>query len=348
MEKWMLDKYKVFIYNSIRHACYHKLEKIGINGRRLSHNRTMENKLQQQNFTKGAEMAGKDLQNVTLSAKEAAEYSEYKRQRKRADVKNALTKSVGVMRDCSAVKRVCSQAAKYKQSAVQTTSSGLEYGQPWLRASGVRTDCFIGGNGEVLSKAKAYEAKCALRLRAKELTLILSTDALLNCRYGGIRKEIKKIRRIAKKAVLKVRLGQQFSVERVARVSKICGDLRVDYLSVPYFSGCERLRSGLSGGCCLEVFGVEKTDDYRRLILAGVERIVTEKAEEIYTEWMREAEQVSFGSAIEKNREEKVCLPPQTEEEEVMKESEKVKEIPSKNPQTDYECRLEGNELKFS
>lgn len=321
----------------------------------------MENKLEQQFLTKGAavkDVKAKTAGDVTISAKEAAEYCEYKRQRKRADIKNALAKSVGVLTDVAEIKKICTQAVKYRQSAVQMSPCALEYGQSWLKVSGVGADCFIGGNGETLSKVKAYEAKCALRLKAKELTAVLSSSMLAECRYGGIRRELKKLRRLAKKTVLKVRLQQRFSVERVARLSKICSDLRIDYLSVPHFDGCERLISGLSGGCRLEVFGVETLADYRRLTAAGVTKIVTENAETIYSEWMKEADGISFPcvTAVEKRTEEpkdqrENLQTKQTEDNNEKAEGETVGEgikPPVKNPQTDYECRLEGKELKFS
>ncbi len=315
----------------------------------MSHNQAMENKQEnQQEFTKDAVLSQNDG-GVVISTKEAAEYCEYKKQRKRADIRNAILKSEGVLTDGGEAKKICERAIKYRQAAVRMTPTTLEYIRPWVATSGIRVDCLIGGNGETLSKVKAYEAKCALKLKAKELTVALSPSMITECRYAGVRKELKRLRRVAGKAVLKVRLETRCSAERLARVSKICSDVGVDYLSVPMYDGCERVQSGLSGKCRLEVFGVESLEEYRKLFSSGVERIVTERVEEIQAEWLKEVEKIAFPNRKESKEEIKreevtVDEPNHAKSEE---KSEVKTEKTAREQENEYECRLEGAELKF-
>ena len=347
--------------NSIYAACYHKIEKKGINGQSLSHNQAMENKKETQNeLTKDAAFALNN-EGVVLSTKEAAEYCEYKKQGKRAEIKGAMLKSEGVLADNGEAKKICERAVKYRQAAVRMTPLALEYVRPWVTASGVKVDCLIGGDGETLTKVKIYEAKCALRLKAKELTVTISPSMITGCRYGGIRKELKRLRRMAGKAILKARLSKRCSPERLAQVSKICSDVGIDYLSLPLYDGCERAKSGLSKKCRLEVFGVETLADYKRMASAGVERIVTERVEEIQAEWMKEVEKIAFpnfssvarATAIfgEVKKEEaqeqngqRIAVDEEKKEEKIENTQEQRSEREKEN---DYECRLEGAELKF-
>ena len=63
----------------------------------MSHNQAMENRQDtQKDFTEESVRA-KD--GVVISSREAAEYCEYKKQRKRADIRIAMLKSEGVLRD---------------------------------------------------------------------------------------------------------------------------------------------------------------------------------------------------------------------------------------------------------
>lgn len=338
----------------------------------MSHNQGMENKQQtQKELTKAATIGRYNGNGVVISAGEAAEYCEYKKQRKRAEIRSAMLKSEGVLVDNSEAKKICDRALKYRQAAVRVTPTALAYVRPWLAASGVRVDCVIGGDGETLTKVKSYEAKCALKLRAKELTAVLSTSMLAERRYGEIRKEIKRLRRVAIKAVLKVRLARNYLAETLTEVCKICSGVGVDYLSVPLFDGCERIRASLSGHCRLEVYGVETLDEYQKMVNAGVERIVTERVEEIQLQWLREVEKINVSnltvrakneekseSANEEKTEEKANV--KTEEKAEEKSETKTddasadkteenavrRQAPTKE-ETDYQCRLEGAELKF-
>lgn len=287
---------------------------------------------------------------VMISAREAEEYCEYKKQKKRAEITSAIFRSETPFEGKEEAKTVCETASKHRQAAVRLNPVTLAKDGEFFRERGVKTDCVVGGTGETLPKVKAYEAKCALRMQANEITVALSPSQVENCNYGAIRKELKKLRFVARRATLKARLDRRYSPERMSKLARLCTEVGVDYFSVPRYEGCERLRAELVGGCKLEVSGVETLAEYKKLTDAGVERIVTERIREIYLEWMREVEKITFperkppSTAVGQG---KPNFQPPLSAQKLLPKPEPVKAETVKNPQTDYKCRLENGELKF-
>lgn len=314
---------------------------------------------------------------VSITTREAMEYREFKRQQKRAEILSAIARSEGVLDGNEDVGRTAENAAKLRQAAVRTSPSRLETVGNFFHRRGVAVDCIIGGNGETLTKVKRYEAKLAVKLQAKELTLVLSPYQVTHCQYAEIRKEIKKIRRAAKNVKLKVWIDKIYPQSSISRLARLCSEMGVAYFCVPYYDGCEKLRVDLLGGCKLQVSDVETLEEYARLVAAGVNRIVTDRAWEIYGEWMREVEKINFprlnlptqtaaGNTTEikaeqtikgaetemKASEEKkeVLLLPATDKsaKSAEKETKALEGVEkSKGGETDCRARLDGTELKF-
>ncbi len=364
------------------------MDEIGINGQALSHTQSMESMdkqtLQKQAFTKGlkengenvAVAANKEGSGLLLSPTDAEEYRVFKRQKRIAEVLSAISHSESVAFSSENVQRICERAARLRQAAVKVTPSGLETASTYLANTPVKVDCVIGGTGETLAKVKAYEAKLAIKMRASELTVVLSPSLVNACKYGEIKRELKKICRTAKKTKIKVWVDKTYPYATIARLARIASEVGASYFCVPHFNGCEKLRFDVTGGCRLEVSEVETVSEFKRLLSLGVGRIVTDRVWEIYSEWMREAEKTSVGIPV------KECVPntpvsavvekkPQaanTPQEKAEKKEEKgtlnaarvEKSVgsaetllpttsPQKpfNPETDYRCRLEGSDLKF-
>ena len=312
----------------------------------------MENQEQEkQDFTKANDFFIPEKR-VSLSTQEAMEYRDYKRQKKRVEILSALAKSEGVLTGREDAGRISDRAAKIRQAAVRLTPIRLEYAAEFFVRRGVAIDCIVGGNGETLAKVKAYEAKTAVKMGAKEITLILSPYQIEHCRYAEIKREIKRVLRAAKKAKIKVSVDKQYPRANMARLARLCGELGVAYFCIPYYDGCEVLRMDMSGGCKLQVSEVENLEQYRRLIGAGVGRIVTARAWEIYNEWMLEVEKIDFPELteevdpqiLEKTQEEEkpLLLPPNfIGREPLLPLSER------KLAETPTCCKTDGAELKF-
>lgn len=366
----MIKKEKCSHKDSIPLYFCHKLEKIGINGQGLSHTHGMEKQTQQnQELTKA-----NSEPSLTITSKEAEEYCAYKRQKKISEITSAVSRASFALGDNEDAHRACERAVKLRLAAVKMPPSRLlRNGDIFLR-SGVPVDCIVGGTGETLPKVKACEARAVRRLRAQELTVVVTPSLIANCRYGEIKKELRRVCRAAGKTTVKVWVNNTFSHTTLTRVARIACEVGAKYFSVPYFVGCERLRMDLTGGCQLEVSGVDDLETFQRLTLAGVGRIVSERISEINAEWLKEAEKITFPakkatpvketqekepSKQEVKEEKKPVLPTPPISEPLPTVSPRatlllppstpsaLQEKKTPNPETDYRCRLEGSELKF-
>lgn len=298
---------------------------------------------------------------VYISQKDAEEYRVYKRRKKLGEISAAISATESSLLDGEDVQKVCERAVRLRQTAVKIPASKLTQAAYYLAGSKVALDCVVGGDGETLSKVKAYEARLAVRKKAREITAVVTPSFLAACRYGEIKKELRRIARAIGKAKLKVRVDCVSYNASLSRVARVACEVGATYFSVPYFAGCERLRLDLTGGCKLEVSGVETTEEFKKLTEIGVGRIVTDKAWEIYSQLLKEADEETRTLFAEKPAERPVEKPVEKPEETPV-EKEKTPPIEQKNAvlpalcpppllptssETDYRCRLEGTELKF-
>ena len=278
----------------------------GIATEDLSHNQSMENSqksmmdnldlLARQKTPSGnmiSQTGERKEDALTISSREALEYCAYKKQKKVSSIMEGISRAVCVLDEKEDVHRALAQALRLRISAIRVTPLQLEKNSAKFAERGVSADCIIGGNGETLSRVKACEAKLALRLKARQLTVKLAPSYINACRYAEMRREIRKIRRLAKKSILKVSVCGG-STANLSRLARICSEVGVDYFSIPYFHGCERIKAELSGGVKLEVVGVESLVNYKKLVNAGVGRIVTGHIAEFYEEWIQEADKITI------------------------------------------------------
>ncbi len=242
---------------------------------------------------------------VSLTTQEAIEYRDYKRQKKRAEILTALSRSEGVLTGKEDAGRIIDRAMRLRQAAVRTNPTRLECARDFFSRRSVPIDCIVGGGGETLAKVKAYEAKAAVKMKAKEVTLVVSPYAVEHCRYEEIKGEIKKVLRVAKKASVKVWADKTHPRANLSRLARLCGEMGISYFCVPYFEGCEKLKMDLFGGCKLQVSEIKTLAEYKKMVAAGVGRIVTEKGWEIYNEWMQEVDKIDFPELLCVKEEEK-------------------------------------------
>ena len=208
-----------------------------------------------------------------------------------------------------------------------------------IRRNGVRIDCIIGGDGETFVSVKAYETKKALKEGAKEITLRITPSLIVNGRYTELRKEIKAVKRAAKRAVLKVRVEKVYPLAILERLTHICCEVGVSYFSVPYFNGCERLQMLCKGGCLLEVSSIDSLPVFKEMAGAGIGRMILKRAWELYNEWLKDVE------AITVEREEYTPLPVKEEKEEEKKENTLAPLLPATKEET---CVMKIEEVKCS
>ena len=271
------------------------MEKNGIKRARLSHTQTMDMQTQTGTLTpEKTEITEKDENTLRISQREAEEFCAYKRQKKLTEINAAISHAeLGFDGDADA-QALCATMEKFRLASVKMPLTMLALYGAYFTRRGVACDCIVGGTGETLTDVKAREAKLALKYKAKEITLMLAPSAVRGARYAEIRKELKKLRRITRRAYLKVRLDGKYPYALLSRLARICAEEHIDYISVPYFAGCEKLRADLFGGCLMEVSGVENLPDYKKMIGAGVGRILSSHVASIRAEWMREVDEIRF------------------------------------------------------
>ncbi|MBR2022892.1 MAG: hypothetical protein IJ996_00050 [Clostridia bacterium] len=270
--------------------------------------------MQTQVYTKAEKWQKSVEGGVIIGEKDADEFRAYKRKKKLDEIALGIMRSQATLMGGEDVQRVCERAVRLGQPAVRLPATKLFQAKYYLGKSAVRMDCQIGGNGETATKVKRYEAKLAVRKNAKEITLVVTPSWMDCCRYSEVRKEIKAVKRAVRHAYLKVRVEKAYSLASLSRLARVVCECKAQFFSVPYFDGCERLRLDLTGGCKLEVSGVNDLQTYKKLLGAGVARIVTEHAWEIYTAWMRETSVPTFLPIPESPVPEKVTAEPKAVE----------------------------------
>lgn len=317
------------------------MAEIGINTLPLSHNRCMEKQ------TNNMQALTQD-ESVRISRREAEEYRAYKRKQLQADIVKALSNSESSILNGEDVQRVCERAIRLRQAAVKAPLTRLALASRYLAGSKVKLDCVVGGTGETLTKVKTLEARLAARKKAAEITVVVAPSLVDGCRYGEIRRELKKVRRAAGKVPLKVRVEQTASLTTLSRLARIACETGARFFSVPYFDDCQRLCVNFTRGCGLEVSGVDDTDAFRKLSKAGVARIVTDRGFEIYAEWLKKGYEELVAETVSAAREEKSEKAEQPPEQLPEQAPKQATEAPKNaSSETDYRCRLEGTKLTF-
>ncbi len=235
---------------------------------------------------------------VAITRQEAEEFCVYKRQKKIAEIMAAMRRLESVFSEGEDVEAFCERSARLRLSAVRMSPVELlRYGEICKR-HGVRVDCVIGEGGETFAKVKAYEGKLALRKGASELCVRIPRSLLLRNGYAELKKELKKLRRRFGKAVWKARIEHAYPQATLSRLARVVSECGANYLSLPYFAGCERLQTELFGGCQLEVSGVNTLEELKQTAGAGMGRVLTSRAGELYSELLVEAEKISVGSEL--------------------------------------------------
>lgn len=234
----------------------------------------------------------KEPTGVQLTHREAEEYRTFKRQKKMVEIAGALTRSLMPIGSRDDVKRRLEIALRFRQDAVKLTPSRLAIVKPLLMGRKLKLDCVLGGEGETLTKVKAYEGRLAKRLGAQAFTLVLTPSHIVEGKYTEIKKEIKRVQWAVRPYKLKVWMDKTYPFTVLAKMARLVSEMGVECFCVPYFSGCQRLRYDLFGNCKLEISEVETLTEFQQMVGAGVERVVTAQVLELHSEWMKEVEKI--------------------------------------------------------
>ena len=153
------------------------------------------------------------MDTTIISAEEAAEYGEFKRSRREAEIALLLKKAVvDASRretDRYLLKNACDTAKKLGVHGVLVSPVNVVAARKFLEASACIVVCRIGGTGESLPAVKRAEAKRAMRQGARELYLSPCYSALAGGNGAYVRREVKKVGRRLKNCALCVSLDDR-------------------------------------------------------------------------------------------------------------------------------------------
>lgn len=237
-----------------------------------------------------------------LSASEVAEFGEFKRARREAEIAFTLTKLlIDASRreiDRATLKRACETAVRLNASGVQVSPINVAAARRQLGRSEMPICCLVGGTGESLIAIKKMEAKKAVRQGAKEIRLILCYSQLTSGGYNYLRREIKRVRRAVKRGALIISLEDHSLNEDeialgvraacAAKADAVCvrGETPIVIRAVKESAG--RLR--------VEAAGVENAEQLRFLFKSGAIRATTGNGDKIAEELYAELNQAEPGN----------------------------------------------------
>lgn len=230
------------------------------------------------------------MDTTILSAAEAAEYVEFKRTRREAEIALMLHRIVvdASRRETEkhALKTACENAKKIGAGGVLVSPVNVSAAHRNLAGSAVKIACLVGGTGESLPSVKKTEAKKAIRQGATELRLVLCHSALAGGNLGYLKREIKKIRKTAKKCALIVSLEDHtFSEENIALGVRAACEAKADGVAVRgEISLVLCAATAAAGRTETDCTDVENAEQLRTVFQAGAARATTRNAELICEE----------------------------------------------------------------
>ena len=243
------------------------------------------------------------MEGTYLSAAEAVEYGEFKRTRREAEIAVTLHKLVveASRRETykSALKTACESAKKLNAYGVLASPVGVAAAKKHLSGSQTYVICLVGGTGESLIPVKRLEAKKAIWQGAKEIRLVLCYSALRSGNASYLRREVKKIKRVAKKLPLVVSLEDHtLSEEEIAFGTKAACEGGADAVCVRGELPLLLRALRASGGKVrVDVGEVENAEQLRVLVKSGASLVQTNVperiAEELYDAAREEGERLS-------------------------------------------------------
>ncbi len=237
------------------------------------------------------------MDEMILSAAEAAEYGEFKRTRREAEISVSLHKLiVDASRretDKFTLKSACNCVRKLFSYGVLVSPVGIAAAKRHLAESESYVIALVGGTGETLLSVKRYEAKKAIAAGAKEIRLVLCYSALKAGNLGYLKREVKKLKKTARKLALVVSVEDHtLSSDEVALAVRCACDGGADAVCVRGETELVLRALRVSAGKIrVDASGVENAEQLRALQKAGAACITTACAEKIAEEMYKMAKE---------------------------------------------------------
>ncbi len=237
------------------------------------------------------------MEGTILSAAEAVEYGEFKRTRREAEIGVLLHKiTVNASRretDRFALKSACESARKFNAYGVLVAPTGVVAAKKHLAGSETGVICLVGGTGEMLIPVKKLETKKAISQGAREIRLVLSYSALRAANSSYLKREVKKIRRAAKKLPVVVSLEDHtLGEEEVALGARAAAEGKANAVCVRGETELVLRAMRASGGKVrVDAAEVENAEQLRTLAKAGASLMQTDVPERIAKDLYEQAKE---------------------------------------------------------
>lgn len=233
-----------------------------------------------------------------LSQAEEAEYREFLRTKREAEIALLLRRLVVDLSgesDRFALKAGVESAVRLSAAGVLVSPMQVALVKKLLKKSGPRLMTLVGGTGESLPSVKKLEAKRALRQGAEEILLTVSTYSLKNGAAQNVRRELRTVRRAARRAVFSAALfDRRLSREEVLFGVREAAEAGADgaYLAAE----AEAVEAASESGLSLGAARAENAEQLKLLVKAGAGRILTMQAERIAEELRLQSERQERGA----------------------------------------------------
>lgn len=103
------------------------------------------------------------------------------------------------------VLKICSEAKEYNFASVCVNTCHTALVSKMLEGTGVATCVVVGFPlGAMMTKAKAFEAKCAVEMGANEVDMVINIGALKDKDYAFVEEDIRAVVQSSKPAIVKV------------------------------------------------------------------------------------------------------------------------------------------------
>lgn len=234
-----------------------------------------------------------------LSAAEEAEYREFLRTKREAEIALTLRRLVlDLSGECDrfALKAGVERAVRLGAAGVLVSPLQVPAVKKLVKGRGPRILALVGGTGECLPSVKRLEARRAVRQGAEEVVLVLSCFSLKNGGASHIARELRGVRRAARRAELWAVLSDR----RLSREEVVFGlrEAAAAGADGAYVSAEAELLEAANEACGLSLgaAGAENAEQLKLLIKAGAGRAVTAQAERIADEVRLLAERQERGA----------------------------------------------------
>ena len=226
----------------------------------------------------------------TLSEAEAAEFEEFQRTRREAEAELTLKKlQVDASKretDRHSLYAACDLAKKIGAFSVTVSPVNVSAARRRLGESLSLICCTVGGTGESLITIKQKEAKRAMNQGAKIIRLVPCYSALFGGNIGYLKREVKKVRRAAKKCRVVLSLDDHaLSREDIEKGITAAVEGKADAVSVRGETDLTLFAVRCSAGRLgVEASGVENAEQMRMLLRSGTEYVLSSNADHVSEE----------------------------------------------------------------